>query len=118
MRPTSSSPTTTASSGPSSTSSSRRAARSKWCPPAPGVPPSGPYPVGPVDPPHFVVAYDYAIKRSILDQLVAAGCQVEVVPAGTTAAEVIAREPDGVFLSNGPGDPAAVVGARENVRAL
>jgi carbamoyl-phosphate synthase small subunit len=57
-------------------------------------------------PKHFVVAYDFGIKRSILDQLVAAGCQVEVVPASTPAADVLAREPDGVFLSNGPGDPA------------
>jgi carbamoyl-phosphate synthase small subunit len=77
-----------------------------------------PYTVGPADAPYYVVAYDYGIKRSILDQLVAAGCQVEVVPAGTEAAAVIAREPDGVFLSNGPGDPAAVAGAQENVRGL
>jgi carbamoyl-phosphate synthase small subunit len=65
-----------------------------------------------------VVAYDFGIKRSILDQLVDAGCQVEVVPATTGAADVLAREPDGVFLSNGPGDPAAVTTAVENVRAL
>ena len=73
---------------------------------------------GPDDAPFFVVAYDFGIKRSILDQLVAAGCQVEVVPASTPAADVLAREPDGVFLSNGPGDPAAVAGAAENVRGL
>jgi carbamoyl-phosphate synthase small subunit len=66
----------------------------------------------------FVVAYDFGIKRSILDHLVEAGCQVEVVPAGTPASDVLEREPDGVFLSNGPGDPAAVTGAREQVEAL
>jgi hypothetical protein len=65
------------------------------------------YTVGRADAPYFVVAYDFGIKRSILDQLVAADCQVEVVPASTSAADVLAREPDGVFLSNGPGDPAA-----------
>ena len=47
-----------------------------------------------------------------------AGCQVEVVPASTPAADVLAREPDGVFLSNGPGDPAAVEYARDNVDGL
>ncbi len=64
--------------------------------------------VGPDDARFFVVAYDFGIKRSILDQLVQAGCQVEVVPAATPAADVLQREPDGVFLSNGPGDPAPV----------
>jgi carbamoyl-phosphate synthase small subunit len=77
-----------------------------------------PYTVGPVDAGFYVVAYDFGIKRSILDQLVAAGCQVEVVPAGTSAADVLAREPDGVFLSNGPGDPAAVTNAIESVKGL
>jgi carbamoyl-phosphate synthase small subunit len=55
-----------------------------------------------------VVAYDFGIKRNILRLLVAAGAAVTVVPAGTPAEDVLAREPDGVFLSNGPGDPAAV----------
>ncbi len=77
-----------------------------------------PYTVGPEDATLFVVAYDFGIKRSILDQLVGAGCQVEVVPAGTSGAEVLARAPDGVFLSNGPGDPAAVASARDSVRTL
>ena len=77
-----------------------------------------PYKVGPDDASFFVVAYDYGIKRSILDQLVAAGCQVEVVPAHTSAAAVLERAPDGVFLSNGPGDPAAVTTAQEQVRTL
>ena len=77
-----------------------------------------PYTVGPDDAGFFVVAYDFGIKRSILDQLVGAGCQVEVVPAGTSGAEVLARAPDGVFLSNGPGDPAAVASARRSVQEL
>ena len=52
-----------------------------------------------------VVAYDFGIKRNILRMLVARGCDVTVVPAKTSAAEVLALNPDGVFLSNGPGDP-------------
>ncbi len=52
-----------------------------------------------------VVAYDYGIKRNILRMLVDRGCDVTVVPAKTSAAEVLAMNPDGVFLSNGPGDP-------------
>jgi len=52
-----------------------------------------------------VVAYDYGIKRNILRMLVDRGCRVTVVPARTPAAEVLAMSPDGVFLSNGPGDP-------------
>lgn len=54
-----------------------------------------------------VVAYDFGVKRNILRLLVDAGCYVEVVPAQTPAAEVLAMAPDGVFLSNGPGDPQA-----------
>jgi carbamoyl-phosphate synthase small subunit len=76
------------------------------------------YTVGPDASSFFVVAYDFGIKRSILDQLVAAGCQVDVVPAHTPAAAVLERAPDGVFLSNGPGDPAAVTSAIGNVRDL
>jgi carbamoyl-phosphate synthase small subunit len=56
----------------------------------------------------LVVAYDYGVKRNILRRLVAHGCRVTVVPAGFPAAETLALRPDGVFLSNGPGDPAAV----------
>ncbi len=52
-----------------------------------------------------VVAYDFGVKRNILRMLAARGCQVTVVPAQTAAAEVLAMNPDGVFLSNGPGDP-------------
>ncbi|MDE1974078.1 MAG: glutamine-hydrolyzing carbamoyl-phosphate synthase small subunit [Hyphomicrobiales bacterium] len=60
------------------------------------------------EPPEFhVVAIDYGIKRNILRQLADAGCQVTVVPARTSAADILALKPDGIFLSNGPGDPAA-----------
>ncbi len=63
-----------------------------------------------------VVAYDYGIKRSILRRLSAVGCAVTVVPAGWTAEQTLAMKPDGVFLSNGPGDPAAVGYAVETIR--
>ncbi|OGT18710.1 MAG: carbamoyl phosphate synthase small subunit [Gammaproteobacteria bacterium RBG_16_57_12] len=55
--------------------------------------------------PWHVVAYDYGVKHNILRMLVDRGCRLTVVPAKTPAAEVLARNPDGVFLSNGPGDP-------------
>ncbi len=55
--------------------------------------------------PHHVVAYDYGVKRNILRMLVDRGCRLTVVPAQTPAADVLAMQPDGVFLSNGPGDP-------------
>ncbi len=58
-------------------------------------------------PRHKVVALDYGAKRNILRCLASAGCDVTVLPATATAAEVLAHRPDGVFLSNGPGDPAA-----------
>jgi len=67
---------------------------------------------------HKVVAFDYGIKQNILRLLVSHSCDVTVVPAQTTAEEVLARKPDGVFLSNGPGDPAAVTYAVEAVKAL
>ncbi|HZP09433.1 glutamine-hydrolyzing carbamoyl-phosphate synthase small subunit [Methyloceanibacter sp.] len=54
-----------------------------------------------------VVAVDYGLKRNILRELATAGCRLTVVPATTTAEEILERKPDGVFLSNGPGDPAA-----------
>ncbi|MCI0709104.1 MAG: glutamine-hydrolyzing carbamoyl-phosphate synthase small subunit [Chloroflexi bacterium] len=65
-----------------------------------------------------VVAYDFGIKRNILRRLTSYGCNVTVVPASTTAAEVMAMQPDGVFLSNGPGDPAAVPYAVDAVKSL
>jgi len=67
---------------------------------------------------HDVVAYDYGLKRSMLSFLVDVGCRVTVVPAGFPAEEVLARKPHGVFLANGPGDPAAVQGADKTVAAL
>ncbi|MEW5838274.1 MAG: glutamine-hydrolyzing carbamoyl-phosphate synthase small subunit [Pseudomonadota bacterium] len=67
---------------------------------------------------YHVVAYDYGIKRNILRMLVDRGCRVTVVPAQTPAAEVLAMQPDGVFLSNGPGDPAACDYAIEATRDL
>ncbi|AUF98006.1 carbamoyl-phosphate synthase small subunit [Pseudomonas sp. BIGb0278] len=57
------------------------------------------------DLPYHVVAFDYGVKLNILRMLVARGCRVTVVPAQTPASEVLALNPDGVFLSNGPGDP-------------
>ena len=65
-----------------------------------------------------VAAYDYGIKLNILRRLAAHGCQVRVFPASTPAAELLAWEPDGIFLSNGPGDPAAVTYAIDNVTTL
>ncbi len=64
--------------------------------------------VGPDDARFKVVAYDYGMKRNIVRLLVAAGCQVTIVPSNTPAVQVLERKPNGVFLSNGPGDPAAV----------
>jgi carbamoyl-phosphate synthase small subunit len=65
-----------------------------------------------------VVAIDYGMKRNILRLLCSHGCAVTVVPAQTTAKQILAQKPDGVFLSNGPGDPAAVTYAVDAVRAL
>ncbi|MDP8969129.1 MAG: glutamine-hydrolyzing carbamoyl-phosphate synthase small subunit [Actinomycetota bacterium] len=65
-----------------------------------------------------VVAYDFGMKRNILRLLAAHGCAVRVVPATTPAEEVLALEPHGVFLSNGPGDPAAVRHGVDAVRRL
>jgi carbamoyl-phosphate synthase small subunit len=65
-----------------------------------------------------VVAYDFGVKQNILRRLVDVGCDVTVVPASTTASDVEALEPDGVFLSNGPGDPEGVPYAIEAVRSL
>jgi carbamoyl-phosphate synthase small subunit len=71
-----------------------------------------------VSPKFSVVAYDYGIKYNILRNLAEAGCRVKVVPAATSAEDVLALNPDGIFLSNGPGDPDAVPYAKENVRKL
>ena len=63
-----------------------------------------------------VACVDYGMKTNILRCLVETGAEVTVLPAGSTAEEVLAAKPDGVFLSNGPGDPAAVTGAPEMIR--
>jgi carbamoyl-phosphate synthase small subunit len=65
-----------------------------------------------------VVAYDFGVKRNILRLLVEQGFDVTVVPARTSAAQALSYQPDAVFLSNGPGDPAAVEGVRPVVREL
>ena len=65
-----------------------------------------------------IVAYDFGIKYNILRCLAREGMRVQVVPAGTTAGEVLACRPDGVFLSNGPADPSALTGAIQAVRQL
>ncbi|MFC1652181.1 glutamine-hydrolyzing carbamoyl-phosphate synthase small subunit [Planctomycetota bacterium] len=65
-----------------------------------------------------VVAVDFGIKENILRRLTSNGCDLTVVPAKTKAANILKRKPDGVFLSNGPGDPAAVTYGVETVKAL
>ena len=65
-----------------------------------------------------VAAYDYGIKLNILRRLAAHGCQVRVFPASTPASELLAWKPDGIFLSNGPGDPAAVTYAIDNIKEI
>lgn len=68
---------------------------------------------------HFkVIAYDYGIKRNILRRLTKYGCDVTVVPASYPAEDILRRDPDGIFLSNGPGDPAAVGVAIRNIKHL
>ena len=76
-----------------------------------------PVPAQPAQP-YRVVAYDFGIKRNILRLLVDEGCEVTVVPSTTTAEQVLELDPDGIFLSNGPGDPAAMDYAVEAVGAL
>ena len=71
------------------------------------------------EPPRFhVVAYDFGIKQNILRKLRGEGCKVTVVPAQTPAEDVLALKPDGVFLSNGPGDPEPCTYAVDNIRRL
>jgi carbamoyl-phosphate synthase small subunit len=67
---------------------------------------------------HHVVAYDYGIKYNILRRLRQHGCKVTVVPATTKAEDVLAMKPDGIFLSNGPGDPGALPYLSEELRKL
>jgi carbamoyl-phosphate synthase small subunit len=65
-----------------------------------------------------VVALDFGVKRNILRRLASYGCKVIVVPADTSAAEILKHDPDGIFLSNGPGDPAAVTNGIETTKEL
>ena len=65
-----------------------------------------------------VVTFDYGIKSNILNNLAERGCEIIVFPAQTTAEQVLAHEPDGVFLSNGPGDPEGVPNVVETIRKL
>ncbi|ATL93043.1 carbamoyl-phosphate synthase small subunit [Aeromonas sp. CU5] len=67
---------------------------------------------------YHVVAYDFGVKRNILRMLVDRGCRLTVVPAKTPAAEVLAMNPDGIFLSNGPGDPAPCDYAIEAIKTF
>jgi carbamoyl-phosphate synthase small subunit len=69
-------------------------------------------------PSKHVVAYDFGIKQNILRMLVDQGCRVTVVPAMTSAEDVMSLNPDGVFLSNGPGDPEPCTYAADNIRRL
>ncbi len=74
--------------------------------------------VEPAELPYHVVAYDFGAKRNILRMLVDRGCRLTVVPAETPASEVLAMNPDGVFLSNGPGDPEPCTYAIEAIQQL
>ncbi len=67
---------------------------------------------------YHIVAYDFGVKTNSLREFARFGCRVTVVPAATSAAEVLALEPDGIFLSNGPGDPASMRSVIEEVRKL
>ncbi|MEB3163803.1 MAG: glutamine-hydrolyzing carbamoyl-phosphate synthase small subunit [Prochlorothrix sp.] len=73
---------------------------------------------GPIDPPLRVVALDFGVKRNILRRLASYGCHITVVPANTPAETILGYDPEGIFLSNGPGDPAAVSEAIETTKAL
>jgi carbamoyl-phosphate synthase small subunit len=77
-----------------------------------------PYTWGDPSAPHHIVAYDFGIKRNILRLFEDHDCRVTVVPSNTPASQVLAMKPHGVFLSNGPGDPAAVTYAPGNIREI
>ena len=92
------------------------ATRYEWNEPSHNI--YGPESPGQAAPRFHVVAYDYGIKINILRRLVDVGCRVTVVPATTSASELLELKPDGVFLSNGPGDPEPVEYAVKAVREL
>lgn len=85
---------------------------------ATGASTATPYAWGNPQAPRHIVAYDYGIKRNILRLFADAGCRVTVLPAETPPDEVMEHAPDGLFLSNGPGDPAAISYAQANIRAI
>jgi carbamoyl-phosphate synthase small subunit len=89
----------------------------EWTQPVEGCSPSDPAPP-PAEPCCNVVAYDFGIKKNILRHLVQVGCRVTVVPATTPAEDILAMKPDGVFLSNGPGDPEPLEFQQQQVRKL
>lgn len=67
---------------------------------------------------YHVVAYDFGVKTNSLREFAKFGCRITVVPAGATADEVLALQPDGIFLSNGPGDPASMINVVEEIKKL
>jgi carbamoyl-phosphate synthase small subunit len=79
---------------------------------------TGEYTEGPANAKHHIVAFDFGMKRNILRLFVQQGCRVTVVPASTPIERVRELKPDGIFLSNGPGDPAAVGYAIATIREL
>jgi carbamoyl-phosphate synthase small subunit len=91
--------------------------RYEWTKPVEPCSPSEPVP-RPTEPRFHVVAYDFGIKHNILRRLVQTGCRVTVVPALTPAEDVLGLNPDGVFLSNGPGDPEPLQTQVGNIRKL
>ncbi len=93
------------------------AERYTWTRPVDSCSPSELVPRAP-EPRFHVVAYDFGIKHNILRRLVQVGCRVTVVPALTSAEDVLALEPDGIFLSNGPGDPEPLHNQVANIRKL
>ncbi|MBI5298757.1 MAG: glutamine-hydrolyzing carbamoyl-phosphate synthase small subunit [Deltaproteobacteria bacterium] len=86
----------------------------------PNVTCSAPYVVSPKDNPasYKIIAFDFGIKQNIVRELVARGCEVKVVPADTSAEDVLKEKPDGIFLSNGPGDPAACTEIIKNIQKM
>lgn len=89
----------------------------QWADPVEPCSPSQHVPAGPVGR-YNVVAYDYGIKHNILRRLATIGAKITVVPAGTSAEDILALNPDGVFLSNGPGDPEPLEFQAQQVRKL
>jgi len=94
------------------------AERYEWCQGSWSLADGMPAAQDPAGLPRHVIAYDFGVKRNILRMLADRGCRITVVPAKTPASEVLALEPDGVFLSNGPGDPEPCDYAISAIRTL